>query len=104
MTIQVTGVLVDPTNTPLNKADIKITALINTSTLAHASVVKKTGIDGTYDFNLVEGKFKIEINQKNKFNEVAYVEVTNLTTTPTTLYGLIESSAFCEPVSPTCAV
>ena len=104
MAIQLTGVLVDPTNTPLSKAKIKITALTNSSTLAHATVTKEVGIDGSYSFNLVEGKFKIEINQKNKFNEVAYVEVTNVTTSPTTLYSLIETSAFCAPVAPTCVV
>lgn len=104
MTIQVIGVLVDPTNTPLNKAKIKITALTNSITLAHATVTKEVGIDGSYNFNLVEGKFKIEINQKNKFNEVAYVEVINSTPSPTTLYNLIQTSAFCVPEAPTCGV
>jgi hypothetical protein len=105
MTIQLTGVLSDPTGTPLNSATIRITTLGNHTSVIDGSTAKvTTSLTGNYDFSLVEGKFKIEINQTNKFNQVAWVEVTNLTTTPITLDSLINIYAYCEKVAPSCTV
>lgn len=105
MTIQVTGILTDPTGAPLNKATIRITTLGNhTSVLSGSYVTKKTGIDGAYSFSLVEGKFKLEINQFKKYNQVAWVDITSSTTSPITLDALIEGYAYCEDEAPTCAI
>jgi hypothetical protein len=105
MTIQVTGVLVDPTGTPLNSATVRITALGNhTSVIDGSSAKVVTSLIGNYDFSLVEGKFEIEINQTNRFNKIAWVEITNLTTTPITLDSLINTYAYCEKVAPSCPV
>ena len=105
MTIQVKGVLVDPTDTPLSKANIRITALdTNSALLAYACADKEVGVDGSYDFNLLNGKFKIEIKQKKKYIAIAYVEVTNSTTTPITVDNLLDTYAYCEVEAPTCVI
>lgn len=103
MTIQVTGVLVDPTNTPISKANIRITSLdTNSAVLAYAWADKQVGIDGSYDFNLLNGKFKIEIKQKKKYIAIAYVEVSDTTTTPITVDSLIDTYSYCEVEAPIC--
>ncbi len=105
MTINVTGVLVDPTSTPLSKANIRITALdTNSALLAYACADKQVGIDGSYDFNLLNGKFKIEIKQKKKYIAIAYIEVTDATTTPITVDNLINTYSYCEVEAPTCVI
>lgn len=104
MTIQVTGTLTDPVGVPLAAATIRIKSLETSNVVASASATITTGAGGTYDFNLLEGKFQIEVLQTNKYNKIAYVEVTNLTTTPITLEALIDTYAFCEVTAPTCPV
>jgi hypothetical protein len=105
MTIQLTGVLTDPTGAPLNQATIRITTLGNhPSVISGSFFKKKLGIDGAYDFPLQEGKFKVEINQYKKYNQVAWVEVTGETNTPLTLDALINDYAYCEDEAPTCPV
>lgn len=103
MTIQVTGVLVDPTNTPISKANIRITSLdTNSALLAYSCADKQVDIDGSYDFNLLNGKFKIEIKQKKKYIAIAYVEVSDTTTTPITVDSLIDTYSYCEVEAPIC--
>ena len=105
MTIQVTGVLVDPTGSPISKARIRITALdTNSALLAYAYADKEVGLDGSYDFSLLNGKFKIEIKQKKKYIAIAYVDVTNATTTPITVDNLINTYSYCEVEAPTCVI
>lgn len=105
MTIQVTGVLVDPTNTPISKANIRITSLdTNSALLAYSYADKQVGIDGSYDFNLLNGKFKIEIKQKKKYIAIAYVEVSDTTTTPITVDSLIDTYSYCEVEAPICVI
>lgn len=105
MTIQVSGILVDPTGSPLNKANIRITALdTNSAVLAYAYVDKQVGIDGSYDFPLLNGKFKIEIKQKKKYIAISYIEVTGATTTPLTVDSLIDRYSYCEVEAPTCVI
>lgn len=105
MTIQVTGVLVDPTGSPISKAHIRITALdTNNVLLAYACADKEVGIDGSYDFNLLNGKFKIEIKQKKKYIAIAYVDVTDATTSPITVDNLISTYSYCEVEAPTCVI
>jgi len=65
MTIQVTGTLVDPTSQPLSNATIRITALNTFSVVAATEAKVIVGIDGTYDFNLLVGKYSIEVLQSN---------------------------------------
>lgn len=105
MTIQVTGVLTDPTGAPLSQATIRVTTLGNHPTVIAGSFFKRTlGIDASYGFPLLEGKFKIEINQFRKYSQVAWVEVSGSTTSPITLDALIKGYAYCEEEAPTCPV
>lgn len=105
MTIKVTGVLVDPTNTPISRANIRITALdTNSAVLAYAYVDKQVGIDGAYDFPLLNGKFKIEIKQKKKYIAIAYVDVTGATSTPISVDSLIDTYSYCEVEAPSCVI
>lgn len=94
-----------PTGAPLSQATIRVTTLGNHPSVIAGSFFKKTlGIDASYDFPLLEGKFKIEINQFRKYSQVAWVDVTGLTTSPITLDALIKEYAFCEEEAPTCPV
>lgn len=103
MTIQVTGILVDPTGSPISKANLRITALdTNSALLAYAWADKQVGIDGSYDFSLLNGKFKIEIKQKKKYIAIAYVEVSDTATTPITVDSLIDTYSYCEVEAPIC--
>lgn len=94
MTIRVLGILVDPTDTPIPNAIIRATALENSSVLLDAVATITTDAGGRYDFNLVNGKYRLDVNQKSKYNKVAYVEVTDSTADPSTLPELIENNSF----------
>lgn len=102
MTIQVTGTLVDPTGQPLANAVIRIISLDTTQVIASSLAKVSAGVDGTYNFSLLNGKYSLEILQTNKYSKVAYIEVTALTVTPITLEELITDYAFCEVEAPTC--
>lgn len=104
MTIQVIGSLLDPVGKGIDSATIRITSLENVTTLplVEASVV--TGSNGEYDFNLIDGKYSIEVLQTDTYNKAAYVETTVDTTSPIELKALIEGYAFCEVEAPTCEV
>lgn len=104
MAINIKGVLTDPTGTALPNVLIRITSLDNTTAVANSFSKVKTGTDGSYDFNLVNGSFKIEYNQKNKYFKVAYVVVTDQAASEATLEGLISGYAYCEQEAPTCVV
>lgn len=104
MTIQVTGTLVGPTNQPLANAIIRITALDTNSVVARTDAKVSLGLDGTYDFNLLNGKYAIEVLQSNTYHKVAYVDVTGVSITPTTLEDLIDNDGYCEVEAPTCPV
>lgn len=104
MTIQVTGTLVDPVGQPLTNATIRVTALETTTVVARATAKIQVGITGTYDFNLVEGKHQIEVLQTNKYHKIAYVEVTGVSPSPTTIEALIATEGYCKVEAKTCAV
>ena len=104
MTIQVTGTLVDPVNQPLANAVIRVISLDTTSAVAKSSAKVTVGIDGTYDFNLLNGKYSIEVLQTNTYHKIAYVDITGGSVTPTTLEDMIASDGYCEVEAPTCPV
>lgn len=104
MSINIKGVLSDPTGNPLPGVVIRITSLDNGTVVANIFSKVKTGLDGSYDFNLVNGSFRIEYNQKNQYMQVAYVVVTDQAASETTLEGLISGHAYCEQEAPTCAI
>jgi len=104
MTIQVTGTLVDPLNQPLANAVIRVQALDTTSVVALTAGEVQVSITGVYDFNLLNGKYSIEVLQSNTYHKVAYVDVTGGSATPTTLEALITNDGYCEVEAPVCAV
>lgn len=60
--ITVQGVLTTPTNKPVPRAKITITAQNHLNqTLAGMPATEMTGSDGSYEFPLLEGDFLIEV-------------------------------------------
>lgn len=103
MTIQVTGVLNDPVGQPLANAIIRVTALETSSVCAKVQGKITVGITGSYDFQLQDGKYAIEVLQSTTYHTVAYIEVTAGTATPITLEALIDIYSFCEVTAPVCS-
>lgn len=100
-TIQVTGRLINPLNTGVKYGEIRIRCLENSALMPMTSVSKvKTANDGSYDFELVYGKYSIEVVNSNKFNEVEHIEVTASITSPITLSQLmIDAKIPCPPAN-----
>lgn len=90
MAIQVTGVLKTPLDTVSSRTVIRVISQANgdgTLTTLPGRVV--TGTDGTYNFQLVNGKHRIEVNFSKKYNLVGTVTITDATTSPLTLPALL---------------
>lgn len=94
MTIQVSGVLKDPSNNVSSGTRIRVSALENegdTLLSLDASVV--TGSDGSYSFELVNGKHSIEVNFAKKYFLVGTVTITDDTPSNITLPALLDLTA-----------
>ena len=104
MTIQVIGTLVDPTNQPLPQAVVRVKALGTSTVIASISAKVTSGVDGTYDFSLSNGKYSLEILQTNRYNKVSYVEVTALSTSVVSIEELIAEAGYCNVEAPTCPI
>ncbi len=91
MAVNITGTLLDPMGIA-EVATIRVTSTITgTGTLACSSATVVTGSDGTYNFNLVNGTFEIEVNDGDEFCllETVAVDDSVLTNPSYTLQELI---------------
>jgi hypothetical protein len=102
MTIQVTGTLTDPVGQPLANSVIRVTALETTVVVAAASSKITLPATGSYNFSLVEGKHQLEFLQKDEFHAIAYIEVTDTTTSPISIEDLIAEAGYCKVEAKTC--
>lgn len=90
-------------NDPVASARIRVRAVENSSeVLYQGSAEVVTGGDGSYDFNLLDGKFIIEVNTGEKYPLTAYVTVDGTVASTISLPGLIENHGFCTPQAPDC--
>jgi|DEB0MinimDraft_12_1074336.scaffolds.fasta_scaffold00646_6 hypothetical protein len=76
--IQVTGTLVDPSNTEV-ASTVRITANDSTVTFIGGTAKVEIGIDGLYNFNLVEGTFTIELKINDEYTQPVLVLVNSET-------------------------
>ncbi len=90
MAIQVTGILKTPMDAVSSGTTVRVIPTVNegeTLMTIPASII--TGVDGSYDFQLVEGTHTIEINFSRKYNLVGTVVVDGSTPTVITLPALL---------------
>jgi hypothetical protein len=89
MTIQVTGILVDPMSQPL-QTKIKITAESSDVSLVGAEAITASDCDGFYDFNLVEGRLFIELLTDDEYTKEVLVLIDEFTPVVIDLGTLLE--------------
>ena len=95
--INVTGVLVDPTGNPLLNHDIRITSRVTVDNVVEESTTTETTTgDGTYNFNLGDGWYYLEILLNNTFMSIGDLIVNSGTPTPITLPDLLVYSTPVE--------
>jgi len=78
MTIQVTGTLTDPLGLP-TQIGIRVTAINSEVAVQGTEGVLTTEVDGTYNFNLVEGMHSIEIRNSGEYSKGVNIIVTSQT-------------------------
>jgi hypothetical protein len=90
MSIQVTGLLVDPIGNPM-ETSIRITSQNSKVAIkgSHATIV--TGVGGTYDFNLEEGLYLVQLLQKKEYTGGVVVLVDDTVIPPITLGSLLDN-------------
>ena len=89
--IQVTGILKTPTNQVSGKTLIRITSLDSSGDcLSFLKSFIYTGQDGAYDFQLVDGRYSIEVCFCNKYWLTGSVFVNSTTLTPIDLPTLLQ--------------
>lgn len=90
MSIQVTGTLVDPIGNPM-ETSIRVTAQDSKVAIkgSHATII--TGVSGTYDFNLEEGLYLVQLLQKKEYTEGIIVLVDDTVISPITLGSLLDN-------------
>lgn len=82
--IQVVGVLTDPMN-QATKASVRVEALDSQVTFKGAVAILPIDVDGVYDFQLVEGVHRIEVNYSDEYLVTGEVEIDGDTPTGLTL-------------------
>lgn len=87
--IQVTGQLVTPLNEPVAETGIRIISLNNTVVLLGSEGTVTTSSDGTYNFSLVNGEYKVEVLYNDEYIHAGTVTVTDTTNTPVDLPTLL---------------
>jgi hypothetical protein len=90
--INVTGVLGDPTGNPLPAHEIRITTREANSVVEEIVSLEVTDSNGTYNFNLTEGWFYMEILLNDTFMSVGDLIVNSGTPTPINLPDLLKYS------------
>lgn len=92
--IQVTGVLKTPMNQPAGNAEIRITSLDSSGEcLSFLNSYLTTGTDGSYDFQLLEGNYSIEVLFCREFMLAGMVHVSSVVPSPITLPKLLQDFA-----------
>lgn len=86
--ITVTGVLIDPMGKPLYKSTIKIQATKTNKTLLGSTGKIVTDDTGAYNFNLVQGAYRLEAMYTDQYYSGGIVTITGSTATPLTLPAL----------------
>ncbi len=90
MAIQVTGTLKNPMGVLSDKTTVRVIPTVNEGeTLKTIPAAIKTGVDGSYDFQLVDGVHTIEVNFSKKYNLVGTVTIDGSTPSPITLPALL---------------
>ncbi|AUR97274.1 hypothetical protein NVP1238A_25 [Vibrio phage 1.238.A._10N.261.52.F10] len=98
MTIRLQGILPDPFGNPCGKAVIRFTAeATEGGVLKGVDATHITLADGSYDFPLHEGRYLLEINYTDEFQESGSVVVDEFTPTDITLQALI---LYATPYTP----
>jgi hypothetical protein len=87
--IQITGILPDPMNQPRPNTSIRVEALDSTGSLKGMTATTTTDGAGNYNFNLLEGSYRIEVFQEEEFIITGEVLVDVNTATPLTLTELL---------------
>jgi len=89
MSIQVTGVLLNPIGQVSPKTVVRIISTSNVNGVLCGSPAEVvTGTDGSYDFPLVEGTFTLEVLYSSTYKLGGTVTITGATPTPITLEAL----------------
>jgi len=91
--IQITGVLVDPTNQPI-QTTLRVTAQNSVTSITSASATVVIGVDGLYDFNLLKGNYRIDFLTDDEYNIGTLVTVAVDTPAVITLPVLLESHSY----------
>ena len=90
MTIQVIGILIDPMKVIAPNVTVRVIATDTSSDSVPMLPAKTiTGSDGSYGFELGNGKYSIVINFSSKYNLIKEVTITNDTISPITLSKLL---------------
>lgn len=104
--IYVNGQLLDPMNIPQACANIRVEALTNQVALSKSTAITQTTKEGFYDFMLVEGTHRVEINYTNEYQETGDILITpemdgNTYTLPEimVLAAVVEPEPEPEPVT-----
>lgn len=87
--VYITGQLVDPMNNPEAGVVIRVEALDTKVTLAKCEASTKTDSCGDYDFQLVDGLFKVEVLYSDEYIVSGNVLIDENTTSPLTLAELL---------------
>jgi VCBS repeat-containing protein len=90
MAIQVQGTLTDPLGNIL-ATDVKITAENSNVAVKGSHGIVTTGVDGSYNFNLEEGVFLVQVLQKKEYSEGVSILVDAGTPSPITLGTLLKN-------------
>jgi hypothetical protein len=88
MSIQVTGILIDPIGDPM-ETSIRITAENTLFTIDGAHADAPTGVDGSYSFSLEEGVYLVQLLQRKELTEGTTILVDGVTPSPITLGTLL---------------
>lgn len=88
MSVNVVGTLTDPVGNPLSTS-IRITSQNSNITLKGAYSTIIIGVGGTYDFNLQEGIYLLQLLQKKEYTEGTIIIVDNTVPSTITLGSLL---------------
>ena len=95
MSIDLLGTLEGPLGNSLANTNIRVHLVYSSEGKSYLYSELVTDSEGNYSFSLEEGKYKIEIKQKNKYNYGAYVDINEDTPSDITLEELVQSHSFC---------
>ena len=100
MTLQVTGVLELPLQNPSAKTEIRFICTTGVANvLKTATQVFTCGIDGSYDFPLLNGMYVVEVKYQAQWNFLGHINVTDAIGSPIDMKTLLSSAAVPIPVN-----